>query len=67
MRKEILNLDDPKATKHGGTTPKILKESIDIYLLELTNIINSSFQDGCFPEKLKLQGQRFEKLSNNSF
>ena len=33
---------------------KILNESIDICLVELTNIINSFFQYECFPEKLKI-------------
>ena len=33
---------------------KILKGNIDIYLVQLTNIINSFFQSGCFPEELNM-------------
>ena len=29
----------------------MLKESIEIYLVELTKISNSYFQNGCFPEE----------------
>ena len=54
MRKKIYNLDDPKVTQCGDIPAKILRESIDIYLVELTNIINSSFQNGCFLEELKM-------------
>ena len=54
VRTEILNLDDAKATPCGDIPTKILKESIYIYLAELTNIIHPSFHKGCFPEELKM-------------
>ena len=54
MRREIFNLDDSKATQCGKIRAKILKESIDIYLVELKDIINFSFWNGYFPEELKM-------------
>ena len=53
VKKEIPNLGDSKATHCGDIPAKILKECIGIYLVELTNIINSSFQNKCFPEELQ--------------
>ena len=38
----------------GDILTKILKGNIDIYLVQLTNVINSFFQSGCFPEELKM-------------
>ena len=54
VRKEILNSDESKATQCGDIPAKILKESIDISLVELTNIINLSSQNGFFSEELKM-------------
>ena len=54
VRKEILNLDDSKATQYRDTRSKILKESVDICLTAFINISNSSFRNGCFPEELKM-------------
>ena len=51
LRKVILNLDDSEATQSRDIPTKIVKESIDIYLVELNNILNSSFKKGCFPEQ----------------
>ena len=48
LKKEIPDLDDSKAKQCEEISAKILKENIDICLLELTNIINPSFQNGCF-------------------
>ena len=54
VRKEILDLYDTKTTQCGDIAAKILKDSIDSYLVELTNIINSSFENECFREELKM-------------
>lgn len=54
VRKEILNSDESKATQCGDIPAKILKGSIDISLVELTNIINLSSQNGFFSEELKM-------------
>ena len=55
VKREIFNLVDSKAIQCGDIPAKILKESIDIYLNELIpTIINSSFQNGYFPEELKM-------------
>lgn len=48
MKTEIFSLDDSEATQWGDIPAKILKESIKIYLVELTGIIKSSFRKGYF-------------------
>ena len=54
LKKEILNLNNKKATKQGDIPVNLLKESIDTYLTLLTEIINSSFEQNEFPNELKL-------------
>ena len=54
VRKEILNLSSKKATKNGDIPAKILKESVDIYIKEITFIINDSIENGILPDDLKL-------------
>ena len=54
VRKEILNLSSQKATKNGGIPVKILKKSVDIYIKEITFIINDCIENGIFPDNLKL-------------
>ena len=54
VRKEILNLSSKKATKNGGIPVKILKKSVDIYIKEITFIINDCNESGIFPDDLKL-------------
>ena len=54
LKKEIPDLDDSKAKQCEEISAKILKENIDICLVELTNIINSSFQNGCFHKESKM-------------
>ena len=41
VKKEILNLSSKKATRKGGIPAKILKNSINAYLSELTVLINN--------------------------
>ena len=54
VRKEILNLFSKKATKNGGIPVKILNKSVDIYIKEITFIINDCNESGIFPDDLKL-------------
>ena len=54
VRKEILNLSSKKATKNGDIPAKILKKSVDIYIKEITFIINDCNESGIFPDDLKL-------------
>ena len=54
VRKEILNLSTKKATKNGDIPAKILKKSVDIYIKEITFIINDCLEKGIFPDDLKL-------------
>ena len=56
VRKEILNLSSKKATKNGDIPAKILKKSVDIYIKEITFIINDCNESGIFPDDLKLAG-----------
>ena len=48
VRKEILN-STKKATKNGDIPAKILKKSVDIYIKEITFIINDCIEKGNFP------------------
>ena len=54
LKKEILNLNNKKATREGDIPVNLLKESIETYLPVLTEIINSSFEQNEFPNELKL-------------
>ena len=53
MKEIILKLDCSKATPYGDIPIKMLKETIDIYLVYLTGIINYSFENKSFPNLLK--------------
>ena len=55
-KKEILNLNNKKATREGDIPVNLLKRPIDIYLPVLNEIINSSFEQNEFPNELKLAG-----------
>ena len=54
VRKEISNLSSKKATKNGDIPAKSLKKSVDIYIKEITSIINDCIEKGIFPDDLKL-------------
>ena len=54
VRKEILNLSTKKATKNDDIPAKIPKKSVDIYIKEITFIINDCIGKGIFPDDLKL-------------
>ena len=49
VKKEILNLSSKKATGKGDIPAKILKNSINVYLSELTILINNCLKKGVFP------------------
>ena len=50
----ILSLDGSKATPVGDIPVDILKYTVDIHLSFITKIINVSFENGHFPDELKL-------------
>ena len=54
VRKEILDLSTKMATENGDIPAKILKKSVDIYIKEITFIINDCIENGIFPDDLKL-------------
>ena len=54
IKREILNLNNKKASREGDIPVNILKDAIDTYLPILTKIINSSIEQNEFPNELKL-------------
>ena len=54
VSEEIMNLDGCQATRIGDISVDILKSTVDIHLPFITNSINLSIENGCFPEELKL-------------
>ena len=54
VRKQILNFSSKKATKNGDIPAKILKNSVNIYVKEITFIINDCIENGIFFDDLKL-------------
>ena len=54
MRKFIVNLDGSKATPVGDIPTDMLKQTIDIYLPIMIQIINMSIDNGCYPDDSKL-------------
>ena len=55
VKKEILNLSSKKATRKGDIPAKILKNSINTYLSELTILIDNCPKEGVFPMTSNLQ------------
>ena len=54
MRKFIMNLDGSKATPVGDIPIDMLKQTIDIHLPIMTQIINMSIDNNCYHDDLKL-------------
>ena len=54
VRQVILSIDGSKATLVGDIPADMLKVTLDIHLSLITKIINLSFENGCFPDDLKL-------------
>ena len=54
MEQEVLNINVKKATTFKNIPPKILKKNADICAPYLQGMVNSIFETGVFPDKLKL-------------
>ena len=54
IKREILTLNNKKASREGDIPVNILKDAIDTYLPILTKVINSSIERNEFPNELKL-------------
>ena len=54
IQKEISKLNGSKATPVDGIPAEMLKSKIDVHTSLLTKIINSSIQNGCFSDTLKV-------------
>ena len=51
---EIMKLNASKASPAVDIPTNLLKSTLDIHVKLLTNIINDSFEKGCFPDELKI-------------
>ena len=67
VRKEIWNLSTKKATKNRDIQARILKKSVDIYIKEITFIINDCIENGNFPDDLKLADVSSQFKKEDSF
>ena len=54
VRKFIVNLEGSKATPVGHIPTDMLKQTIDIHLPIMTQIINMSIANNCYLDDLKL-------------
>ena len=54
VRQVILSIDGSKATPVGDMPADMVKITPDIHLPLITKFINLSFENGCFPDDLKL-------------
>ena len=54
LRKIITNLDGSQCTPAGDIPTDTLKQTIDIHLPIMTQIINMSIDNNCYPDHLKL-------------
>ena len=54
MQQVILTTDGSTATPVGDISADMLKVTQDVHLSLITKIINLSFENGCFPDDLKL-------------
>ena len=53
VKKEILTLNNKKASTNGSIPVTILKQTLDTYIVKLTNTINHSILINEFPDNLK--------------
>ena len=53
MQKNVLNLDNLKATSVWGIPADMLKFPVDLHLPFATKIINLSFKNNCFSDDIK--------------
>ena len=54
VREIILSLDTSKATPVGDIPADVLKSTVNVHLPFITKVINVSFENGRFPDELKL-------------
>ena len=54
MENEIKQINSTKATTFKNIPPKVLKQSVDVCTPILQDILNKAFDNGEFPDKLKL-------------
>ena len=54
IKREILTLNNKKASREGDIPVNILKDATDTYLLILTKVVNSLIKQNEFPNELKL-------------
>ena len=61
-----MNLDGSSATPVGDIPIDMLKQTIDIHLLIMTQITNMSIDNNCYPDDLKLAevSQVFKKMDD---
>ena len=55
VRQVTLSIDGSKAAPVGGIPASMLKVTLDIHISLITKLIELSFENGCFPEDLKLE------------
>ena len=53
VRNEILNLSSKKETKNSDIPAKTITKRVDIYIKEITFIINDCIKNGILPDDLK--------------
>ena len=53
VRKEIFNLSSKKETKNSDIPAKTITKRVDIYIKEITFIINDCIKNGILPDDLK--------------
>ena len=61
VRQVILSTDGSKPTPVRGIPADMVKVTLDIHLSLITKIINLSFENGCFPDDLKLAEVLFSR------
>ena len=66
MRQVILSIDDSKLTPVGDILAGILNVTLDKHLPLLTKIVNSSFENGSFPDDLNLGSIMYSQSDHSS-
>ena len=61
VRQVILSTDGSKPTPVRGIPADMVKVTLDIHLSLITKIINLLFENGCFPDDLKLAEVLFSR------
>ena len=53
VKKEVLKLNSKKSSTYGAIPASLLKQTIEVHLIYLTNTINNSLKESIFPDELK--------------